>query len=170
VGTYGRRTLSELDGSFDLIVSIEVLEHVLDLELATREIGRLLAPGGRLVVTTPCANPGSLEWFLNRSRGGLERTADGYGRFATDEPGHLRRLTSRDLRVLLSRAGLVVDRIDFRAQFFTTAIYRLPRRVARFLPRRAQIAIAMLDWRLLRRCPNGATMVVRGHRPPTGLH
>ena len=57
------------------------------------------------MLTTPCANPGSLEWVLNRRRGGLQRTADGYGRFATDEPGHLRRLTSRDLRVLLRAPG-----------------------------------------------------------------
>jgi len=153
------------DGAFDLIISIEVLEHVADVDLATRELGRLLAPGGRLVLTTPCANPGSLEWLLNRRRGGLQRTADGFGRFATDEPGHLRRLTSRDLRVLLARAGLIIDRIDFRAQFFTTVTARLPNRVARRLSPRSKVNLALLDWRLFRRLPNGATMVVVAHQP-----
>jgi SAM-dependent methyltransferase len=156
------------DGSFDLIVSVEVLEHVGDVELATRELGRLLAPGGRLVLTTPCANPGSLEWLLNRRRGGLQRTPDGYGRFATDEPGHLRRLTSRDLRVLLGRAGLVVDRIDFRAQLFAALMIRVPGRVARLMGRRGMIALGLLDWRLFRRLPNGATMLVTAHRPADG--
>ena len=155
----------EPDGAFDLIVSVEVLEHVADVELATRELGRLLAPGGRLVLTTPCANPGSLEWIVNRGRGGLQRTADGFGRFATDESGHLRRLTSRDLRVLIARAGLTVDRIDFRAQFFTTVMAGLPKRVARRLSLRAKVNLALLDWRLFRRLPNGATMVVVAHRP-----
>jgi SAM-dependent methyltransferase len=157
----------EADAAFDLIVSVEVLEHVADVELATRELGRLLAPGGRLVLTTPCANPGSLEWFLNRRRGGFQPTADGFGRFATDEPGHLRRLTSRDLRVLLARAGVVVDRIDFRAHLFTTVVARLPPRVARRLSLRAKRELALLDWRVFRRLPNGATMVVVAHRPAT---
>jgi SAM-dependent methyltransferase len=155
----------ESDGAFDLIISVEVLEHVADVERATRELGRVLAPGGRLVLTTPCANPGSLEWFLNRRRGGLQRTEDGFGRFATDEPGHLRRLTSRDVRVLLARSGVIVDRIDFRAQFFTTVMARLPHRVARRLSLRAKVKLALLDWRLFRRLPNGATMVVVAHRP-----
>jgi SAM-dependent methyltransferase len=155
----------EADGAFDLIISVEVLEHVANVERAASELGRLLAPGGRLVLTTPCANPGSLEWFLNRRRGGLQRTDDGFGRFATDEPGHLRRLTSRDVRVLLARSGLIVDRIDFRAQFFATIIARLPGRVARRLSLRAKVKLALLDWRLFRRLPNGATMVVVAHRP-----
>jgi SAM-dependent methyltransferase len=156
----------EDDGAFDLILSVEVLEHVADVDLATSEVGRLLAPGGVLVVTTPCANPGSLEWFLNRRSGGLQTSADGFGRFATDEPGHLRRLTSRDIRVLLARAGLVVDRADFRAHFFTTLMARLPQRIARRI-RPAAVAVALLDWRLLRQLPNGATMVVIAHRPVT---
>lgn len=155
----------EPDGAFDLIICVEVLEHVADAGLATRELGRLLAPGGILVLTTPCANPGSLEWFMNRSRGGLQRSADGFGRFATDEPGHLRRLTSRDVRVLLARAGLTVERIDFRAHFFTTVMALLPRKVARRVSLRARARLALLDWRVFRRLPNGATMVVVAHRP-----
>ena len=154
------------DGSFDLILSVEVLEHVADVELATRELARLLAPGGRLVLTTPCANPGSLEWTINRLRGGLQRTSDGYGRFATDEPGHLRRLTSRDLRVLLQRAGLVVDRMDFRAQLFAALMIRVPGRAARVLGRRGMVELGLLDWRLFRRLPNGATVIVVAQRPP----
>jgi SAM-dependent methyltransferase len=153
------------DGSFDLIVSVEVLEHVADVGLATREMARLLAPGGHLVVTTPCANPGSFEWFLNRLRGGLQTTPDGYGRFATDEPGHLRRLTSRDIRVLLSRAGLTVQRIDFRAHLFSALMVRLPRRLTRMIGARMTTAFGLLDWRLFKRLPNAATMVVLARRP-----
>ena len=128
------------NGAFDLIVSVEVLEHVADVDAATREFGRLLAPGGTLVATTPCANPWSLEWWLNRRSGSLQTSPDGFGRFGTDEPGHLRRLTSRDLRILLSRAGLVVERIDFRAHLFTTL------------------------WHACRRVSGGAS---RGRRPPS---
>jgi SAM-dependent methyltransferase len=156
------------DGSFDLILSVEVLEHVADVGLATRELARLLAPNGHLVVTTPCANPGSLEWVLNRLRGGLQQTPDGFGRFATDEPGHLRRLTSRDLRVLLQRAGLVVDRVDFRAQLFAALMVRTPRRIARLVGDAGMVRFGLLDWRLFRRLPNAATMVVVAQRPSAG--
>jgi hypothetical protein len=69
------------------------------------------------------------------------------------------------LRVLIARAGLTVDRIDFRAQFFTTVMAGLPKRVARRLSLRAKVNLALLGWRLFRRLPNGATMVVVAHRP-----
>jgi hypothetical protein len=111
-----------------------------------------------------CANPGSLEWWLNRRSGSLQTSTDGFGRFGSDEPGHLSRLTSRDLRVLLSRAGLVVERVDFRAHVFTTLMARLPQRIGGRLPR-AAVSVAMRDWRLLRRLPTGATMLVVAHRP-----
>ena len=44
------------NGIFDLVLSIEVLEHVQDVHLAVAEIGRVLRPGGLAVITTPCAN------------------------------------------------------------------------------------------------------------------
>lgn len=39
------------EGSFDWILSIEVLRYLPDFRLAVKEMGRVLAPGGRAVVT-----------------------------------------------------------------------------------------------------------------------
>jgi SAM-dependent methyltransferase len=41
------------DGAFDLAVALDVLEHVDDDAAALRELARVLAPGGRLLVTVP---------------------------------------------------------------------------------------------------------------------
>lgn len=50
----GDMTNSGLPGeSFDLVVSVEVLEHVEDDETFVSEICRVLKPGGRFIMTTP---------------------------------------------------------------------------------------------------------------------
>jgi SAM-dependent methyltransferase len=41
------------DGAFDLVVSFETIEHVPKPEEALRELRRVLAPDGRLVISTP---------------------------------------------------------------------------------------------------------------------
>lgn len=41
------------DARFDCLVSLDVLEHVPDHRAALREFSRILAPGGRLVLTVP---------------------------------------------------------------------------------------------------------------------
>ena len=43
------------DGSFDLVISQDVMEHVFDLTAAHREIWRTLKPGGLHIFTTPVA-------------------------------------------------------------------------------------------------------------------
>jgi SAM-dependent methyltransferase len=149
--------------SFDLVISIEVLEHVPDARRATEEIARLLRPGGVLLLTTPCANRYSLEWTLNRLRGGLEPSLDGFGRFATDEPGHLRRLSDHQLREIFAPHGVTFPRILHRSHFFTTVAERLDHRIES-MPQRWKVRLAMLDWHLLRRLPNGATMVAIGEK------
>ena len=41
------------DGTFDVVHSSELIEHLLDTEFFLRECRRVLKPGGRLVVSTP---------------------------------------------------------------------------------------------------------------------
>ena len=148
------------DGSADLVFSIETLEHVQDARSTVREWARVLRPGGRLLFTTPCANPLSLEWLMMRYTGGLEPSPDGIGRFRSDEPGHLRRLTSRHVEAFFAEAGLRVVQARFRTHFFTTLAHSYLRtRLAR--PARW---LASLDWRLFRRFPNGASMLVIGEK------
>ena len=45
--------LSFPDGSFDAAYSIQVIEHIEDVELHLSEVARVLRPGGRFVVATP---------------------------------------------------------------------------------------------------------------------
>ncbi|MBR9922306.1 MAG: methyltransferase domain-containing protein [Bacteroidetes bacterium] len=40
-------------GSFDLVIAIEVLEHVLDHEVFFKEVNRILNPGGQFLASTP---------------------------------------------------------------------------------------------------------------------
>ncbi|ADB31789.1 Methyltransferase type 11 [Kribbella flavida DSM 17836] len=41
------------DASFDVVTTIEVLEHVRDLDASLAEIHRVLVPGGRFLITSP---------------------------------------------------------------------------------------------------------------------
>lgn len=41
------------DGSFDAVLCTEVLEHVSDPVMALREMGRVLRPGGKIIITAP---------------------------------------------------------------------------------------------------------------------
>ena len=43
------------DASFDCVVSLSVIEHVPDVERALAQMYRVLAPGGRILITTDCA-------------------------------------------------------------------------------------------------------------------
>jgi SAM-dependent methyltransferase len=47
--------LSCPDASFDCVVALSVIEHVDNAERALSEMYRVLAPGGRMLVTTDCA-------------------------------------------------------------------------------------------------------------------
>ena len=43
------------DASFDCIISLSVIEHIPAIEQALAEMYRVLAPGGRLLITTDCS-------------------------------------------------------------------------------------------------------------------
>lgn len=87
--------------SVDLVWCSETLEHVADALGLLQECRRVLAPGGRLLATTPAHPP-------------LRRTAIAALRFERhfDPLGqHLRFFTRRSLRGALEAAGLRPDRV-----------------------------------------------------------
>src|SRR5271154_2143876 len=139
--------------SVNLVLNIEVLEHVADARKTVREFARVLKPGGRALVTTPCANSLSLEWTANFLARRLQKMPDGFHRFGTDPPEHIRRLNSKELNEIMMEAGLTLDWIRFRAHLFTWPSYVASRLVRHFLPVFGEIAF--LDWRLFRWLTNG---------------
>ncbi|MEO6857224.1 MAG: class I SAM-dependent methyltransferase [Solirubrobacteraceae bacterium] len=77
------------DGAFTLVWASEVLEHVADTARFLSEIRRVLAPGGRLLLTTP-------------SHGRLRVLAHGMERFSEPLGDHLHLYTQRSLRTVLT--------------------------------------------------------------------
>jgi SAM-dependent methyltransferase len=80
------------DGSFDLVWSSEVIEHVADTARWLSEVRRVLVPGGRLLLTTP-------------SHGRVRVALGGVERFSEPLGDHLHLYTKRSLRMLLDEFG-----------------------------------------------------------------
>lgn len=97
------------DGRFDLLVSIDVHEHLQRPELLAAEFARVLKPGGRAVVATPNGDEGKPVVRLKRwcGMGNLE-----YGHVRTG-------FTVAQLKDLLAGAGLAPGRSASYAKFFT---------------------------------------------------
>jgi 2-polyprenyl-3-methyl-5-hydroxy-6-metoxy-1,4-benzoquinol methylase len=96
----------------DLALCSEVIEHVHDSAAALRHIYASLKPGGHLVLTTP--NACSTAEFAARLLAipmiaTLARAITGE---AVDDPGHINRLTHRQLREEIDAAGFEVVRQD----------------------------------------------------------
>jgi SAM-dependent methyltransferase len=83
------------DGSFDIVIAAEVLEHIPADQAALREIARVLAPGGTAAVTVPAWLPERICW----------RLSDDYHNVPG---GHVRIFTRRELETKLATAGLRV--------------------------------------------------------------
>ncbi len=88
------------DGAFDLVWSTEVIEHVADTARWLSEVRRVLAPAGRLLLTTP--NHGRLRLAV----GGIERYSEPLG-------DHLHLYSRRSLEQVLAEFGF--GKIELRA-------------------------------------------------------
>jgi SAM-dependent methyltransferase len=65
-------------GSFDVVTSISVVEHIPQDDQAIRKMWEFVKPGGRLFLTVPCASE-SFEEFMDRNEYGLlEPNGDGF--------------------------------------------------------------------------------------------
>lgn len=104
----------------DLLLALDVLEHIDDDTLAVAEIGRVVRPGGRLIVTVP-----ALPWLWGPH----------------DEVNeHKRRYRRAELLRLIGDAGFAVERLTY----FNTFLLPLgiaERFVSRRLGRRASLGL-----------------------------
>ena len=81
------------DGSFDVVLASEILEHVPEDVQAISELVRILAPGGTLAVTVPRWFPEWVCWKLSDE-------------YHANEGGHIRIYKTNELRAKLENAGL----------------------------------------------------------------
>lgn len=143
------------DQMFDLVVSIEVMEHVEDLKAYLKDIYRLLKPGGCFVWTTPCANNFSIEHLYAFITGQIDPTPNGSRRWRWEDSGHLRRLKTVEIKGELSEAGFAETFFRYRAHLFSFLCTYLPGKPES--PVREKIM--MWDYNLFRIFPNGASML-----------
>jgi SAM-dependent methyltransferase len=94
---------------FDLIICADVLEHITDVWAALAEIGRILRPGGNVLITTP--NVAALRRRLQLVAGRFPSTSAGDEGLALRHPselldgGHVHYFTFRMLERVLARSG-----------------------------------------------------------------
>lgn len=94
--------IEDVEGRFDLVTAMEVIEHVTDREAFAAGLARALAPGGVLILSTP--NRTAL------SRKMIVTLAEGFGAIPRGTHDWERFLTPEEVAALLAEAGLdVVD-------------------------------------------------------------
>jgi SAM-dependent methyltransferase len=142
------------DGSFDLAVSLDVIEHLEDDLAALRELRRTVAPGGALLVTVP-----AYQWLWS----------------GHDEINHHhRRYTRRSLQQVAERAGWHQSRTTyFNSLLLPVAI--LLRVLDRVSTKTTESSLDLwvppepVNWVLERPLTLEAALIARGGRIPAGL-
>jgi 2-polyprenyl-6-hydroxyphenyl methylase/3-demethylubiquinone-9 3-methyltransferase len=95
---YRSGDVQDLDGEFDLVTAMEVIEHVADPGLFVEALAKRLAPDGLLIMSTPNATGWSklLMITISEGLGHIPRGTHDFNRFIAPER----------LKILLAEAGL----------------------------------------------------------------
>lgn len=100
------------DATFDVIVSLDYLEHVKDDQAAMNELNRVLKPGGALLISTPTTGS---SFLLNKIKPVIGLTLDKYG--------HVREgYDLKDLSGRLKQQGYDIVTSCTYSRFFTEFI------------------------------------------------
>ena len=83
------------DGSFDRVITSEVLEHIQDDVAAIGELVRVLRPGGTFACTVPTWYPEKINWLLSDEYHAPKSVG-----------GHVRIYSATELKAKLRTAGL----------------------------------------------------------------
>ena len=113
--------LEQLEGPFDTILCLDVLEHLVDPEHVMRNLRDVAAPGARLQVSLPNARHVSLMVDL------ILRGTFGYTEWGHRDRTHLRWFTRRDIVEAMERTGWSVRRISHPELHRSRALDRITR-------------------------------------------
>ena len=80
---------------YDVVVIMDVLEHIEDEEKAVNILYKLLKPGGDLLITVPAC---PFLWSVHDELG---------------EYPHIRRYTYRSLKIILEKSGFIIKRLSY---------------------------------------------------------
>lgn len=97
------------DDTFDVIVSLDILEHLHEDQAFASEMARVLKPGGVLILSTPATGP---FYLVNRMKTLVGLTPEQYGHVVEG-------YTLPQLKSMLATAGLTVDSATTYSRFFT---------------------------------------------------
>ncbi len=110
------------DNTFNSAISNSVLEHIPDIQPVLNEIGRVLKPDGRFLITMPChrftQQLGGAAFFESI---GLPGMADRYRRFFNFIARHVHTDSAEVWAKRLAEAGLAVERWQY---YFSTGALR----------------------------------------------
>jgi 2-polyprenyl-6-hydroxyphenyl methylase/3-demethylubiquinone-9 3-methyltransferase len=95
---YRAGDVQDLDGQFDLVTSLEVIEHVADPALFLKALASRLAPGGLLILSTPAATGWSRLMMIT--------LGEGLGRIPKGTHDFAKFISPERMKVLLADAGL----------------------------------------------------------------
>jgi 2-polyprenyl-6-hydroxyphenyl methylase/3-demethylubiquinone-9 3-methyltransferase len=97
---YRHAAVEDLDGRFDLVTAMEVIEHVADPQAFLMSLAARLAPGGLMILSTPNRTA--------RSRLLMITIAEGIGQIPKGTHDHHRFITPDELKAMMAAAGLAV--------------------------------------------------------------
>jgi len=95
---YHAGDVHELDGQFDLVTSLEVIEHVADPAEFLKALAKRLAPGGLLILSTPNATGWSKLMMIT--------LGEGLGRIPKGTHDFDKFISPERIKLLLADAGL----------------------------------------------------------------
>ncbi|MCD4652574.1 class I SAM-dependent methyltransferase [bacterium] len=100
------------DDTFDVIVSLDILEHIHEDRMFAMEMIRVLKPGGILILSTPTTGP---LYLVNHLKNLVGLTPDQYGHVVEG-------YTLPQLKTMLVSSGLNVESATTYSRFFTELV------------------------------------------------